>query len=236
MAGCGGGRRAGDRGGGAPRPIEASFVRESAAPRCLPLPAPPAVLLLAWRSLRSRLLRPPSLRLPRPSLSTPGLYLSDSALSLIPPAPPPPSPSLPLPLPVSPPSCRARKKPVPLLPLPLSPSAARSTLAPCACADGTLGLSRLHEHLPPHEQRQGPVCERKEGLSVWLVCVCASETPLVCSRARASDSCQAVGPTSDSYHMVVSNCVTVRLLGQRLSSIHPSPSTLSLSWLSLLSL
>lgn len=94
MAGCGGGRRAGDRGGGAPRPIEASFVRESAARRCLPLPAPPAVLLLAWRSLRSRLLRPPSLRLPRPSLSTPGLYLSDSALSLIPPAPPPPSPSL----------------------------------------------------------------------------------------------------------------------------------------------
>ena len=63
MAGsCGGagGRRAGDRGGGAPRPIEASFVERGAARRCLPLPAPPAVLLLAWRSLRSRLLRPPS--------------------------------------------------------------------------------------------------------------------------------------------------------------------------------
>ena len=130
-----------------------------------------------------------------------------------------------------------------LLPLPLPPSA-----SPCLASllpreketrsappspslshrGSTLGLSRLHEHLPLHEQRQGPVCERKEGLSVWCVCVRQRPDSHWCAAGLVRRTAVRL---SDQHLTASHGCVKLcdrETAGAASSSIHPSPSTLSL--------
>ena len=143
-----------------------------------------------------------------------------------------------------------------LLPLPLPPSASPclASLLPreeetrsappspsLSLRGSTLGLSRLHEHLPLHEQRQGPVCERKEGLSVW--CVCVRQRPHWCAAGLVRRTAVRL---SDQHLTASHGCVKlgcVKLCDRETAgaassswSLHPSISIHSLSPGSLFSL